>query len=93
MKEPTVAESQGLEETIVFNDDGTSTTSVSKFQDTIYNERIKQWIRDERSLKQTIRSIYNIVWGQCSKLMKDKVTMLKQFNAMEAKGDVTALLK
>ena len=93
LEEPTVAEPQGPEETVTFDDDGVSTTSVSKFQETIYNERIKQWIRDERSLKQSIRSIYNIVWGQCSKLMKDKVTMMKDFDSTEAKGDVTALLK
>ena len=59
--EPTVAEPREPETEFVFSEDGTSTTTVSKFQETIYNERIKQWIRDERSLKQTIRSIYNIV--------------------------------
>ena len=93
LKEPTTAEPEEPEKEVVFSDDGTSTTTVSKFQETTYNERIKKCIRDERSLKQTIKSIYNIAWGQCSKLMKDKVTMIKKFDVMEAKGNVTALLK
>ena len=51
LEEPTVAEPEGPEEEVVFSDNGTSMMTESKFQETIYNERIKQWIRDERSLK------------------------------------------
>ena len=66
---------------------------MSKFQEMRYNEVVKQWIRDDRSLAATIRSLYNIVWGQCSKQVKSKVKMSKKFKEIEEEGDVTALLK
>ena len=56
LKEPRVTELEDPKEEI-------GTSKVSLFQQTIYNERIKQWIKGERSLKQAIRAIYNIVWG------------------------------
>ena len=72
---------------------GEPVTVISKFEETIYNEKIKQWIRDDSSMNATVRSLYNIVWGQCSKLMQDKLTMMGEFDNFEARGDVTRLLK
>ena len=58
-----------------------------------YNERIKRCIRDDRSLKTTIGSLHNIVLGQCSRLMRNKVMMAKEYKVIEKDGDVTELLK
>ena len=93
LKNPTVIKPEDPEETITTDADGKETRAVSRLEETIYSERVKQWIRDERSLKASIRSLYNIVWGQCSKMMRDKLTMIKNFTAVETKGDVTVLLK
>ena len=73
------------------DEDGNVTEKMSKFQEMRYNEVVKQWIRDDRSLAATIRSLYNIVWGQCSKQVKIKVKMSKKFKEIEEEGDVTAL--
>ena len=73
--------------------EGKKVKTVSKFEEMKYSEKVKQWIRDEKSLKGSIRSLYNIVWGQCSKLMQNKITVSKHFKDMEANGDVTSLLK
>ena len=73
------------------DEDGKVTEKMSKFQEMRYNEVVKQWIRDDRSLAATIRSLYNIVWGQCSKQVKSKVKMSKKFKEIEEEGDVTAL--
>ena len=93
LEEPRVKELKEPEETRTTNEDGSTKITISKFEETIYNERIKQWIRDEKSLKASIRSMYNIVWGQCSKLMQDKLFMSKRFVEVENNGDVTTLLK
>ena len=77
----------------MLDDDGQVITTISKFEETIYNERIKQWIRDEASIKASIRSLYNSVWGQCSKLMQDKITMMKGFSEVEKRGDVKRPMK
>ena len=93
LERPKVKEPEDPVETEVVDKDGTVTKVTSKFEDMKYNENVKQWIRDDKSLKATIRSLYNIVWGQCSKLMKNKITMAKNFSTIESKGDVTELLK
>ena len=71
---------------------GMTVTEVSKFQEMVYAESIKQWIRDDKSLQATTRSLYYIVMGQCSKLMKNKLTLSKEYTRFEEEGDVTALL-
>ena len=58
-----------------------------------YAEHVKQWIRDDKSLKATIRSLYTIVWGQCSNLMKNKLSLAKELINFETDGNVTELLK
>ena len=77
LEEPMVEEPPGKKEVekrdktgkLSLDDEGEDITTISKFEETIYNERIKQWIRDEESIKVTIRSQYIIAWGQCSKLV------------------------
>ena len=44
-----------------------------KFKEAVYHEEIKQWIKDKRNMDETITSIYNIIWGQCSKLLRNKL--------------------
>ena len=72
---------------------GIETVKISKFEEMKYTEKVKQWIRDDKSLKGSVRSLYNIVWGQCSRLMQNKLTMAKDFKSVDARGDVTSLLK
>ena len=55
--------------------DGKEVKSVSKFEEMKYTENIKQWIRDDKSLKATTRSLYYIIMGQCSKLMRNKIKL------------------
>ena len=93
LETPSVKKPKEPEETVTFDRDGASISTISRFEEMTYSERIKQWIRDDRSLEMTVRSLYNIVWGQCSKLMKNKLTMAKNFGNFEDKGDVTELLK
>ena len=68
------------------NDDNITTTIVVTFDRMIYNEQIKQCIRDDESLMIIIRSLHNIVWVQCSRLMKYKVIMAKLFKTIEKEG-------
>ena len=58
-----------------------------------YAENVKQWIHDDKSLRASIRSLYYIVKGQCSKLMKNKLSLSKDYTRFEEEGDVAALLK
>ena len=72
---------------------GVSITEVSKFQEMVYMKSVKQWIRDDKSLHATTRSLYYIVMGKCSKLIKNKLILAKDYIRFEEEGNITALLK
>ena len=78
---------------IIKGSDGALIMTTSIFEEDIYNKRVKQWIRDKKSLRATVRSLYYIVWGQCLTLMQEKLSMSKHVNDMETKEDVMLLLK
>ena len=82
LKTPVVIKPEDPKETTVTSVKGKETTYISILEETIYNERENQWIRDEKSLKASIRSLYNIVWGRCSKMMRDKLTTIKKFSTI-----------
>jgi hypothetical protein len=73
--------------------DGKEVKTLSKFDETVFQEQVKQWIKDSTSLKATLRSMYNIVWGQCSRLMQNKLRAIAHFQTIENDGNVTELLK
>ena len=47
--------------TVNSNETTTTTKSVSKFEETLYVEEVKQWIKDSRSLRSILTSLNNIV--------------------------------
>ena len=59
----------------------------------IYRERIRSYIVTEGRLQNTTRALYNIVWGQCSRLLQNKLKAKKDFNTVDDNGDVVNLLK
>ena len=92
LQTPTVSKPEDPEET-TSTVDGKEVRTVSKFEEMRYSENVKQWIRDDKSLKATTRSLYYIIIGQCSKLMRNKITLSKDYVRFEKEGDVAALLK
>lgn len=66
---------------------------MSKFEEMMYSEYIKQLIRTDCSLTITVRSLYNIVQGQCPNLMKIKLMMTKVFKLNNDDGNKIELLK
>ena len=57
-----------------------------------FEEDIKAWRKDVRSLNNTKRSLYNVVWGQCSPGMQARLRGLDGFETMQTEGNVTSLL-
>jgi len=75
-------------------EDGTETTKKpSKFQETIYSEQVKQWMKDKRSLDTTLAPVYNIVWGQFSRLMRNKIVGMQDYEGVKNDCDVAKLLR
>ena len=58
----------------------------------LYQEAIKKFGEREERLNATLRALYNVVWGQCLELMKNKLQEYPKFDAMDVSGDVALLL-
>lgn len=59
----------------------------------IYREKVKSYISLEMRLENTTRALYNIVWGQSSRLLQNKLRSKKDFEQIDDKGDVVSLLR
>ena len=92
--EPTVVTPTEPIEQEITNAIGTTIVlPLSKFQYTVYSEEIKLWIKDTIRLKASLTALYNVVWGQCKKLMQNKLIAVEHFSDIQLKCDVTKLLK
>ena len=47
---------------------------------TIYAEEVKTYVKEKRNLEAALASLFNIVWGQCSKLMKHRVMASEEYD-------------
>ena len=60
---------------------------------TLHDARIKLWVQQNDDLTQVMKSLYTIVYGQCTPLMKASLTSDKTFEQIKADCDVVKLLK
>ena len=90
LKEPTVPTPKGVSKLAGLKD---STKKLTPWEDVVVKERAKQWIADEKRLRSTVISLYNVTWSQCSRLMRNRLRSQKDFEKVEDDTDVTELLK
>lgn len=65
----------------------------SRTQETIYNEKIKQYVRRESVLASNQATIHAVTWGQCSEAMKAKVKTLTDYQERSDSNDCVWLLE
>ena len=63
-----------------------------KQEDMIYREEIRQYFKEKRNLDTTLASLYNVVWGQCSKLLQNKLKSNTKYSLFDDNNDVASLL-
>ena len=61
--------------------------------DILYKEEVRQYIKEKRKLDTTLVSLYNVVWGQCSKLLKNKLKSNPKYSSFDDSCNVVSLLK
>ena len=64
----------------------------SAVEEDLYKEEIKRYGVKSDRLQASVRSIYNLVWGQCSELLRNKLREDPDFRKIDSDGDVAALL-
>ena len=57
---------------VMFNKDGKVKMEINQVKVDIYNEQVKSYVEKEERLESTLTSLYYTIWGQCSKLLKNK---------------------
>ena len=70
----------------------TPPTSKDAMDQLYYQEEMKQHIKDKKNLETTIASLYNVVCGQCSKLLQNKLKARNNFDQMDDSCNVATLL-
>ena len=66
---------------------------VKSIEEEIYKEEIKVYVRAKMSLKSTLHSLFNVVWGQCSIKLRSKLESKDEFKDIRENKDVAQLLK
>jgi hypothetical protein len=65
----------------------------SRTRERIWEKQIDEWVRRDAYMLENIKTIYSLVWGQCSDIMRQKLEALDSFEATSTAGDGIALLK
>lgn len=63
------------------------------FDKEVYKAEFKCYSAEKRCLDHTLASLYEVVWGQCSKLMQQQIEQIGNYQVMRDEADVTELLK
>ena len=59
----------------------------------IFNEQVKQWIKDCSRLEATERSLFEIIRGQCSRLLQTSIKAEDEYETVDQNGNVAGLLR
>ena len=60
--------------------------------DALFKEEIRLYIKDKKSLESTTASLCSVVWGQCSKLIQNKLKASQKYTDLDNNNHVAALL-
>ena len=71
---------------------GKTEMRVTDFDKEMYKAEIKCYAAEKRELDQTLASLYELVWGQCSKLMQQHVEQTEDYDTMMRDANVAKLL-
>ena len=64
-----------------------------KVQEKIYDARILAYVKEEKSLDDSILALFNIIWGKCSAMMQNRLESVNEYESIVADADVASLLK
>jgi len=58
-----------------------------------YKIKLKEYLKEEKAVRTTKRLLHNMVWGQCSHMLRTKLQGEEDFIKIETSSDVVELLK
>jgi Reverse transcriptase (RNA-dependent DNA polymerase)/Zinc knuckle len=67
-------------------------TTTTTLQDKIWEKEIVEYVKRKSHAEQNVKTLYAIIWGQCTEALREKVRALANYSAMSSTGDGIALL-
>ena len=58
----------------------------------IYKEDIKEYVQRQSTLQDNMGRAYEVVWGKCSKPMREKVESMNTYQTVKGNSDLLGLL-
>ncbi len=65
----------------------------SRAKERIWEKWVDEYVRCHSHLLENMKTLYSLVWGQCSDIMRQKLEALDDFETISATGDGIGLLK
>jgi len=59
----------------------------------IWEEEVKEFVKTKIKLKENVKQLYSLVWGQCSEAMRAKLESMDGHRKLSEEGDGIGLLK
>jgi hypothetical protein len=67
--------------------------SVDKVKKEIFKEKIRMYVKTEAAIETAMKSLYDLIWGQCSESLRSRLGGDNDFATYSATADSLALLK
>jgi hypothetical protein len=59
----------------------------------IFKEKVRMYVKIEASIETTMKSLYDLIWGQCSESLRSRLRGYDDYNNYSVDADSIALLK
>ena len=68
-------------------------TSITRVQQIIFEQRVKDYVKEERQHKMNMAEMFNVIHGQCTKEFIDQMRTYPEYSAANDASDVIALVQ
>jgi hypothetical protein len=70
-----------------------ATTTVDPVDQEIFNEEVRQFVKDKAAITAAMKALYSGAWGQCSEALRSKLQSNPNYNTFSANADSLQLLQ
>jgi hypothetical protein len=66
----------------------------TKTKTRIWEKKVDEYVRRETNLHENLKTIYSLIWGQCTDIIRQKIEASDNYETMSTEGDgLLGLLK
>jgi hypothetical protein len=70
-----------------------ATTTVDPVDQAIFDEEVRQFVKDKAVITAAMKALYSVAWGQCSEALRSKLKSNPDYNTFSANADSLQLLQ